>query len=400
MSNEGIPNGTKIGNAFFERGSWYHRTKTLKEDETVKYGKLGGFASPEEAEESFKKHEEEFKNQQRQLQAQSNRQEMMFKDYLIYWFENIYSERIETTTKMIGAYAVYDLIVPNIEYDVKLKQVTTSYLDEIISKSANMTESGGETSRLIIYIAMKDCVANGYLKVNPAKDTKPYPRPKPKIRILSKTQVSKLLSVARYTNWYLEILLGLFCGLRKGEILALKHDDFNLNERCVSISRQLVNDYEFENGTNKIIKQTRVERDPKTENSFRKIKVPNIIMEELEKREKLIAEQKEQHQDKYIDHNYISCTEFGESHSLTSLNNCLDKICNKCSLPHITVHGLRHMFATILIEQGATLTQISGLLGHSSVHTTFEYYCEIMDEREQILNYINSIFSVEEELTS
>lgn len=398
MINDSIPNGTKIGNAFFERGSWYHRTRILQEGGTVKYGKLGGFSSPEEAEDSYKKHNEMFKEQQRLVQAKTNRQDMMFKDYLIYWFENIYSERIETTTKIIGVYAIYDLIIPNIEYDVKLKQVTTSYLDEIISKAANMTPSGGETSRLIIYMSLKDCVSNGYLKTNPATDTKTYPRPKPNIRILSKEQLTKLLYSARFTNWYLEIILALFCGLRKGEILGLKHSDFDVEKRCVTIKRQLVNEYEIEVGTGKRLSTKRVERDPKTVNSFRTIKVPNIIIDELEKREKLICDHKLQYKDSYNDNNYISCTEYGDSHSLSGINQCLDKLCKRCSLPHITVHGLRHMFATILIEQGASLVQISGLLGHSSIHTTFECYCEVMNEREEILNYINDIFSVEEEL--
>lgn len=57
------------------------------------------------------------------------------------------------------------------------------------------------------------------------------------------------------------------------------------------------------------------------------------------------------------------------------------------------------MFATILIENGATLVEIKGLLGHSSIHTTFEIYCSVMDEREHILAYMNDIFSVEEELS-
>ena len=45
--------------AFFENGSWYHRTKTLNNDYTVKYGKKGGFKTKEEAEESFQKYDKQ-----------------------------------------------------------------------------------------------------------------------------------------------------------------------------------------------------------------------------------------------------------------------------------------------------------------------------------------------------
>ena len=64
-------------------------------------------------------------------------------------------------------------------------------------------------------------------------------------------------------------------------------------------------------------------------------------------------------------------------------------------IPHVTVHGLRHMYATILIEQGVSLIKISALLGHASVTTTFEYYCDMMDENEQIISFMNNTFSIE-----
>ena len=50
------------------------------------------------------------------------------------------------------------------------------------------------------------------------------------------------------------------------------------------------------------------------------------------------------------------------------------------------------MFATILIELGALLTKKWGVLGHRSVHTTYEYYCEIMDEQDKIIAFVNNTF--------
>ena len=60
-------------------------------------------------------------------------------------------------------------------------------------------------------------------------------------------------------------------------------------------------------------------------------------------------------------------------------------------LPHITMHGLRHMFATILIEQSVSLEKISKLMGHKSVATTFEIYCGIMEAKKEIAKTIDSV---------
>lgn len=53
------------------------------------------------------------------------------------------------------------------------------------------------------------------------------------------------------------------------------------------------------------------------------------------------------------------------------------------------------MYATILIEQGVPLVKISGLLGHDSIHTTFEYYCDIMEEDKNINAFMNNTFVVQ-----
>lgn len=384
--------------AFFERGSWYHRTKTMLDNGKVKYGKIGGFKTPEEAEASYDKKLAEFEQQQREFYGSTLNSEIMFKDYLIYWLENIYIERVESTTLSIGAYAIYDLIFPSVDYDVKLRLITTDYLNDIIKKTKAITPSGGETSRLFIYLALKDAVGNGYINSNPAKDTTPCPRPKPKITIINKNQLKKLLEPAKKTSWYLEILLALFCGLRKGEILGLKISDFDMEKGTITISRQLVCDKVLEKGSSKVKKCELIERYPKTENSFRKLKVPKIILKELEKRIAWIDSNKSNYKNEYFDNQYISCQENGLPHGLSSMNSCLTKLCQKNGLPTLSVHGLRHIFATILLEQGVQLPKIKGLLGHSSIHTTFEYYCEVMDEKGKILAFMNNIYAVEEDL--
>ena len=380
--------------AFFERGSWYHRTKTLKEDGTVKYGKRGGFESEQDAVKAYKLAEKEFKQQQRKaVMTGKNRQEVMLKDYLIYWYEEVFSQRIKNTTKMIGAYVLYDLVFPNMEQDIKLRYVSVEYMDALLEKVSHSCASAGNTCRAYLNIAFKDAVIEGYIPRNPIPDTKAYKRKAPKVTIYSKEKLKIFLKAASKDEWYLEYLLGVFCGLRKGEILGLKFSDFDFEQHTVSVRRQLGANPVMEERSSKIASYSAIEKDPKTFNSVRTLRIPQVIESEVLRRKSKIDDDKAALMDGYEDNDYISCQPNGRPHNMSSMNIALTKLCNRNGLPKITVHSLRHMFATILIEQGVPLVKISALLGHSSVNTTFEYYCDVMDENENIINFLNEKYS-------
>ena len=382
--------------AFFENGSWYHRTKILNNDYTVKYGKKGGFKTKEEAEESFQKYDNEFKSKILGNTNDLNNQ-ISFKEYLIYWYENIFIERIENTTQMISAYILYNIIIPNIDKDIQLRFVTKDYLSSLFDKILGIySEQTARKTQEIINIAFKDALFEKRINYNPMSEITFIKRTKNKIIILSKNEIKKFLSYVCNDNWYLEILLALFCGLRKGEIEGLKFSDFNIKEKTVEISRQVVANYSLENGMEvkgfKIKEYSIKEGDPKTINSFRKLRVPDIIIEQLNSRKKLMDYYKQRYKI-FEDNDYISCQKNGKPHSLSAFNNYLNRICKKNGLPKITVHGLRHMYATILIENDVELVTISALLGHNSVNTTFEYYCDVMEEDGNINSYLNTAFA-------
>ena len=213
---------------FFEGKSWYHRTKELQDDLTTKYGKKGGFETPEEAEKSYWEYEKRYQKKQRALQiAKMQKTDVMLGDYLEYWFENIFSPRIETTTRMVGAYTLYNLILPSMEADIKLKYISVEYLDALLERVAKICPSAGNKGRELLSIAMKDAAGDKFISYNPMPETKPYSRAKPKVRVLGKEKLKVFLEAASKNPWYLEILLGLFCGLRKGD----DDDKIRLNQR-------------------------------------------------------------------------------------------------------------------------------------------------------------------------
>lgn len=381
----------KYPHAFFERNSWYHRTKVLQEDYSVKYGKTGGFKTAREAEEAYLKHIEEF-DRTMKMKLLPQGKDITVKEYLVYWYESIFSERIESTTGYLTAYVLYAFLLPGIDNDMKLSLTNTEYINGILKSSAKYCESAGNKSRELLFIAFKDAVVERMIASNPVIGTKKYPRRKPDVRILNKEQTKQFLLAAKMRNWFLEIILALYMGLRKGEILGLKFSDFDLEKQVVHVQRQLVYDVRVEKGGYRVEEYNIVERDPKTEKSNRILRVPNIVLVELEKRRQAVQLNKSMLGDQYCDMDYVSCQKNGVRRGLGSLNSEINRICERNALPHITVHSLRHMFATILLERGVSIAKISGMLGHSSVHTTFEFYLDIMDEDTKMMEFMNKEF--------
>lgn len=380
-----------MSHAFYERGSWYHRTKILREDYSVIYGKVGGFQSDVEAEKDYEKHIKEF-NQNLSSKLTIQGTDISLREYLIYWYQSIFSERIVSTTEYLSAYVLYTFLLPSIDGDVKLRTVSSEYLDEVLKRASRYCESAGNKSRELLNLALKDAVVQGYIQNNPVPSTKPYKRKKPTVIVLNKEEIRLFLEKASENNWYLEILLGLFMGLRKGEIAGLKYGDFDLSRNTVTISRQITSNPIVPKGQGKISEYQIIEKPPKTPNSHRTLRVPEEIMEEVMIRKAQNDFRKERLGDAYIDKGYLSCSENGLPHAASSFNMALTKLCRRCGLPHLTVHSLRHMYASILTEQGVPLIKVSALLGHSSMNTTFEYYCEVMDETENIRSFLNNNF--------
>lgn len=386
----------KRGVAFFEGSSWFHRIKVLRSDGTVNYTKKGGYSTEEEAIAGYKKYEAEFKEDKRKYQmTHTVNADIGLFDYLVYWLEEVYTPRIENTTKAVAAYTLYNLIEPHLNKEIKLKYVNVDVLDDMLLQVSKESESAGNKSREIMSIAFKDAITQGYIITNPMPHTKTYPRKKPSVTILSKEKLKVFLKAAHDNNWYLEILLAVFCGLRKGEILGLKFSDFDIENKSVTIERQISNNPTVVKGSAKIEDYSIIEKPPKTENSYRTIRVPDIIIEELEKRRELVSSYIDKEGNNFIHNDYVSCQTNGLSHSTSAMNTALNKISSRNGLPKITPHSLRHQYATILLENGVELVKISALLGHSSINTTYEYYCDQMDENENIISFINNRFAPE-----
>lgn len=119
---------------------------------------------------------------------------------------------------------------------------------------------------------------------------------------LLEDEVSELLRIFKNTNIYMLVLLAVDIGLRRGEALALKWSNVDLDNRVINISENLV-----------YTKDGTFYSSPKTENSKREIIVPETIIVELKELKKEQEKNKKILKSEYIDNDLVCCYSNGKN---------------------------------------------------------------------------------------
>lgn len=226
--------------------------------------------------------------------------------------------------------------------------------------------------RGVLSSAYEYAVENNYVKENPVLRSRMPSFPhsiKKDVPEYNAQQVRKLLLYAKEheSHIYIFLLLALYTGLRKGELLALTWDDVDYDKKLLRVNKSRT-------GSRKAI--TTQITTPKTESSNRKIPLNDIALEALK------AEKKRQEEYSAILGNgydksssFIIRTVLGKPYvNLSAINRVVNRLTEKAGLPHCTIHGFRHSVASILDDNGVPIQDISVLLGHESVQTTERIY--------------------------
>ncbi|GEM01939.1 AP2-like DNA-binding integrase domain-containing protein [Halolactibacillus halophilus] len=150
-----------------------------------------------------------------------------------------------------------------------------------------------------------------------------------------------------YTTLY---VLG-YTGLRRGELLGLHWNDIDFENRTLTVKRTRDKD-----GV----------RSPKTNNSYRTIPIDDQLTDHLRnyktwcKKLKLSFGQKLKEND-YVILSYQTCKPFAENSLFYGLRRCYERT----GLHHVTIHGLRHTHATILMNKGVNVKYVAERLGNT-----------------------------------
>lgn len=181
-----------------------------------------------------------------------------------------------------------------------------------------------------------------------------------KIKYLNQFELHTLLTsleLKDQINWDYFILLVAKTGMRFSEALALTPKDFDFAHQTLSISKTW--DYKGKGGF----------QPTKNKSSVRKIQIDWQVVIQFSELIKNLPE------DKPI---FVKKDQVYNS----TVNDVLSRHCKKCNIPVISIHGLRHTHASLLLFTGVSIASVARRLGHSSMTTTQKTYLHIIQELE------------------
>ncbi|MBB1109842.1 site-specific integrase [Limosilactobacillus sp. pH52_RY] len=212
--------------------------------------------------------------------------------------------------------------------------------------------------------ALVDALDEGLLEHDPTRRAiiKGVDPSNKKNKFLNLYELQKLLrhlNLGDELNWDWFILLVSKTGLRFAEALALTPEDFDFERQQLIVNKSW--NYKTPIGN---FQKT------KNESSNRVVMVDWHLMNQF----KSLIRNKESDWPIFVPHNKRVFN--------STVNGLLEKYCYKLDIPTISVHGLRHTHASLLLYEGVSVASVAKRLGHANTTTTQETYIHIIEELE------------------
>lgn len=169
-------------------------------------------------------------------------------------------------------------------------------------------------------------------------------------------------------------------GVRNGELRALTWEDIDFEEGLLYINKSCK---ERKNKEGKWVYEV---GSTKTKASVRVVPIPQNILSDLKKYKKEQNIKLLKYRDVIENNNLIFPNTTGGFLNGSGLNTQLTRILKKINIKHTTLHGLRHTYATNLINLGVNPKTVSILMGHSTTDITLDIYTHsnINDKKEAV----------------
>ncbi|EGP4883255.1 tyrosine-type recombinase/integrase [Enterococcus faecium] len=274
--------------------------------------------------------------------------------------------------------------------DKSISKITPVHCQNAINewavKYTNIKQLKSYSSQIFEYAIFAEL-----LQRNPMTNTKlPHREKKESENYFSLEELKKFLEILNKEESLKHILifqLLITTGVRKGELSALRWADINFEEQLLHIGKSYATiRTEDPNATRKTI---RIQKNTKNVSSERILPIDFQTIELLKLWKKEQAEELLQFgintkTKKQLIFTYVNADgAINQPLHADYSNNIMKRLEKKYKLKHVTIHGLRHTHATLLLEGGASIKETQDRLGHKNAETTLNTYSHVTEKAQR-----------------
>ncbi|MCQ2308075.1 MAG: site-specific integrase [Bacteroidales bacterium] len=392
-----------------KKPNWEYRFEAAKVDGKRKHISKSGFRTKKEAEMAGAKALAEYENAGLKFEPV----EISVADYLEYWYDQYVKTNLKYNSQQNYRGLIDNHLKPRLGH-YRLRALNPSILQEYAN---DLKKNGFSKSHVVGILSTLSGALDyaieplNYIKDNPMRLVRfPKIERKPRERIiLSVDEWQTIIDRFPFGNrFHIPLMIGFYTGMRIGEVFALTWDDIDLENKTITVNKQVVQ-RKIGNETKKAFYFAST----KTESSNRVIRFGSTLENAL-RREKLrqtenevkyggfytihgiTIEQDEKGNDirrmvpiqKCVDIPMATvkmvCVDENGEYTSTNSFKYASRIIHHDLKMAFDFHSLRHTHATLLIENGANIKNVQHRLGHEKIETTLQTYVhdtEVMAER-------------------
>lgn len=291
---------------------------------------------------------------------------------------------------------VEDIIIPSFG-KIRLTDITAQHLQELInylmtsgsradvSNDQPLSAATAKRYATVFSSLMTEACRMGFVAENkPRNGAVRYPKIKKEpIKAYDRDEAAAFIAglADELPRTRALLMTSLLMGLRRGEVVALKWEDVDFKKCTLSVNKSAYK----EKGKPQALKA------PKSQNSVRTVYFSQMYVQALLAWKAEQSAQREQAGEKWKEQGFVFTNEVGDMISLYAPTELCSDYEKRRGLRHLKLHGLRHTFGSLLLNNGADLETVKALMGHESIRTTEQYLTPYDESKRHAAEQISAI---------